>query len=81
LKKFKHHAGIIYNCYNFLVGVCPDFFYFNGGQYFFSLLGIIPKSGANRYFLFLLQGIKLLINVKDASSGKLLFPLNPEFVL
>jgi len=80
LKKFKQYACIVYNGCDFLVGVCPDFFYFNGGQYFFSLFGIIPKSGTNCYFLFLLQGVKFLVNVKDASSGKLLFPLNPESV-
>jgi len=28
-----------------------------------------------------LQRIQFLINVKDASSGKLLYPLNPELVL
>jgi hypothetical protein len=36
---------------------------------------------AEGYFLFLRKQIKLLINVKDASSGKLFYPLNPEFVL
>jgi len=32
------------------------------------------------YLLFGGKQLKLFINVKDASSGKLLYPLNPEFV-
>jgi hypothetical protein len=31
---------------------------------------MVPKVWANGYFLLLLQGIELLIDVKDASSGK-----------
>jgi hypothetical protein len=42
---------------------------------------MVPKMGANGYFLFLLKGIEFLIDVKDASSGKLFYPLNPGFVL
>jgi hypothetical protein len=42
---------------------------------------MIPKMGANSYFLFYLQLFKLLVDVKDASSGTLLCPLNPESVL
>jgi hypothetical protein len=42
---------------------------------------MIPKMRANSYFLFYLQLLKLLVDVKDASSGKLFYPLNPESVL
>jgi hypothetical protein len=42
---------------------------------------MVPKIWAYGYFLFLLQGIEFLIDVKDASSGKLLYPLNPVPVL
>jgi len=42
---------------------------------------MIPKMGANSYFLLFLQRIEFGIDVKDASSGKLLYPLNPELVL
>jgi hypothetical protein len=38
---------------------------------------MIPKIGANGYFLFLLHRIEFGIDVKDASSGKLFYPLNP----
>ncbi|ASU32473.1 hypothetical protein MuYL_0570 [Mucilaginibacter xinganensis] len=37
--------------------------------------------GANSYFLFNLQCIEFLVDVKDASSGKLFYPLNPGSVL
>jgi hypothetical protein len=36
--------------------------------------------GANGYFLFLGKQIELFVDVKDASSGKLFYPLNPVFV-
>jgi hypothetical protein len=42
---------------------------------------MVPKVWANGYFLFLGKQIELFVDVKDASSGKLLYPLNPEFVL
>jgi len=42
---------------------------------------MVPEVGANGYFLFLGKQIELFIDVKDASSGKLLYPLNPELVL
>jgi hypothetical protein len=42
---------------------------------------MVPKMRANGYFLFYLQGIELFVDVKDASSGKLLYPLNPALVL
>ena len=32
---------------------------------------------AYRYFLFLGKQIELFVDVKDASSGKLLYPSNP----
>jgi hypothetical protein len=35
----------------------------------------------NGYFCFLRKQIELFIDVKDASSGKLLYPSNPELVL
>jgi hypothetical protein len=37
--------------------------------------------GANGYFLFFLQVIEFLVDVKDASSGKLFYPSNPGSVL
>jgi hypothetical protein len=37
--------------------------------------------GANGYFLLFLERIEFGIDVKDASSGKLFYPLNPELVL
>jgi hypothetical protein len=37
--------------------------------------------GAKCYFLLFLQRIEFGIDVKDASSGKLLYPLNPVPVL
>jgi len=42
---------------------------------------MIPKIRANGYFLFFLKFIEFLIDVKDASSGKLFYPLNPGSVL
>jgi hypothetical protein len=42
---------------------------------------MIPEIGANSYFLFFLKLIEFGIDVKDASLGKLFYPLNPELVL
>jgi hypothetical protein len=64
-----------------LKGVSPYFFGFDGSQYFLGFFRVIPKIGTNSYILLYLQRIQFLINVKDASSGKLLYPLNPELVL
>jgi hypothetical protein len=64
-----------------LVSVCPYFFGFDGGEYLFGLFGVVPKVGADGYFLFFVQCIEFVIDVKDASSGKLLYPLNPGSVL
>jgi hypothetical protein len=64
-----------------LICVCPNFFYLDGSEYFFGFLRVIPKTGANGYFLFNLQGIEFFIDVKDASSGKLFYPSNPALVL
>jgi len=37
--------------------------------------------GTKGYFRFLRKQVELFIDVKDASSGKLLYPSNPELVL
>jgi hypothetical protein len=81
LVKFKKYASIFYNGRQFLKLVCPNFFYFDGCQYLFGFFRVIPKMWTNGYFLLFFQQLKLLINVKDASSGTLLCPLNPELVL
>jgi hypothetical protein len=31
LKKFKYNAGIFHNGFYLLVGICPNFFCFDGG--------------------------------------------------
>jgi hypothetical protein len=64
-----------------LEGVCPYFFGFDGGQYLFGVFRMVPKIGADGYFLLFLQRIKFGIDVKDASSGKLLYPSSPGSVL
>jgi hypothetical protein len=79
--KLVHHARVFNYGFNLLKRIGPYFFCFDGGQYLFGLFWMVPKIGAYGYFLFLLQRIEFGINVKDASSGKLLFPLNPVFVL
>jgi len=42
---------------------------------------MVPKIGADGYFLFFLQVFEFFIDVKDASSGKLFYPSNPVLVL
>jgi len=64
-----------------LKGVGPDLFCFDRSQYFFGFLRMVPEIGANGYFLLFLNGIEFGIDVKDASSGKLFYPLNPGSVL
>jgi hypothetical protein len=44
---------------------------------FSASLGWFQKSG---YFCFFFEFFKLLVDVKDASSGKLFYPLDPGFV-
>jgi hypothetical protein len=61
--------------------VCPNFFGFDRGQYLFGLFRMIPKVGTDSYFSFLGKQIELFIDVKDASSGKLLYPSSLELVL
>jgi hypothetical protein len=57
--------------------VGPYFFCFDGSEDLLCLFRMIPKIGANGYFLFLVHRIEFGIDVKDASSGKLFYPLNP----
>jgi len=64
-----------------LKSICPDFFYFDGSQNFLGFFRVVPEIRANGYILLNLQGIEFFIDVKDASSGKLLYPLNPALVL
>jgi len=45
-------------------------------QYFFCRFRSIPEIGAQGYFLFSMYFIEFFIDVKDASSGPLLCPLN-----
>ena len=45
-------------------------------QYFFCRFRILPETGAQGYFLFGMYFIEFFIDVKDASSGPLLCPLN-----
>jgi len=57
------------------------FFVFHGCQYFFGILWPVPKIGTKGYGLFCVQFVKLLVDVKDASSEKLFYLLNPAVVL
>jgi hypothetical protein len=64
-----------------LKSIGPYFFCFDGSKDFFGFLRLVPKAGANSYILLYLKRFEFFIDVKDASSGKLSDPLNPEFVL
>jgi hypothetical protein len=61
--------------------VGPNFFGFDGSQYLFGFFGMVPEMRTYGYFLFFLKRIEFSIDVKDASSGKLFYPLNPVPVL
>jgi hypothetical protein len=81
LIKLKHYAGVFNNSYYLLKGIGPNFFCFDGSQNFFGFFWLVPKRWAICYFLLFLQRTEFRVDVKDASSGKLLFPLNPGSVL
>jgi hypothetical protein len=61
--------------------LCPDLFTFYAVKDFLRFFGVVPKVRPQGYFLFRIDRLLFGIDVKDASSGKLFYPLNPEYSL